>query len=72
MALMNVWCEGLDRSGYVFQVGLVVFVEWSGYADNDRIHLGDLRVITGSAEARLLRLLNGGWKECAQCKSRPR
>src|SRR5581483_11723977 len=41
---------GLGRTGDVAQVGLMVLVERRGDADDDRIHLRDLRVVGGGAE----------------------
>ena len=62
LALMNVRSDGLDRSGYVFQVGFIRYVQRCGHAEDDRIHRGDLRVITRGAEASFLRCLNfSGW-----------
>ncbi len=59
---MNVRRDGGDRSGHIAQVGLVVFVQRRGHADDDRVHPRDLRVVGGGAEAGLLRLLNLGGK----------
>ncbi len=41
----------------------MVLVERGGHADDDGVHGLDLRVVGGGAEARLLRLLNGFWKD---------
>ncbi len=51
LALVNIGSDGLDGSGHVAQVGLVVLVERGGHADDDRVHLGDFGVVRGGAEA---------------------
>ena len=63
LVLMNVGGDGGDGAGDVAEVGLVVLVERRGDADDDRVHVGDLGVVRGGAEAGFLRFLNGGGKD---------
>jgi hypothetical protein len=52
------WGRWILRFGDVAEVGLVVLVERGGDADDDGVHLGDVGVVGGGAEAGFLRLLD--------------
>ena len=52
------WRDGLDSGDDVRHVGLAIFVEWSGHANNDGIHLGDASEIGCRGEAVLLGCLD--------------
>ena len=58
LALFDVGSDGFDGFADVAEVGLVVVVERGGNADDDRVHLGNIGVVSGGAEAGFLRLLD--------------
>ena len=63
LALFDMGRDGLDGAGDVAEVGLVILVERGGDADDDGVHLSDLRIIRGGAETGFLRLLDGFWED---------
>ena len=58
LALFNVGRNGFDGAGDVAEVGLVVFVERGGDADDDGVHFGHVGVVGSGAETGLLGLLD--------------
>ena len=51
-------CNRLGSLGDVAQVGFVIFVERGWDANDDRIHLGQTRIVRGRAETLGFRRLN--------------
>jgi len=62
LAFLDVGRDGFDGAGDVAEVGLVVFVQRSGDTDDDGVHLGNVGVVGGRAEAGFPGLLDGLWK----------
>ena len=63
LAFVELWGNGFDRAGDVAEVGLMVFVERSGDADDDHVHVGDFGIVGGGAEAGVPGFLDGRRKD---------
>ena len=64
--------DAAHGAGNITEVGLVIFVQRRGHADDDDVHLGDPAVIGGGGEAVLPGGLNLRRRECERCRNRPR